>query len=49
MLVGTYRLCSGGMNIVWPDGRALLDQPVKLVSAFAVIGGALRRYKKKDK
>jgi hypothetical protein len=30
----------------WPDGGSLLDQPVKLVEAFSVIGHALKRFEK---
>jgi len=37
------------MGHVWPDGGALLDQPNVLVDAFAVIGGALERFRKKPK
>lgn len=48
MLVRTYRQCLDGWgNITWPDGRALLDQPVKLVAAFGVIGATLARYRDK--
>lgn len=34
-------------RIVWPDGRALLDQPVKLIAAFNVAFDACERWKKK--
>lgn len=35
-----YQDCLDGMGGVasWPDGGALLDQPVKLVQAFRAIG-----------
>ena len=47
-LVRLYRECDRGMmGHVWPDGRALLDQPNALVTAFAVIGNALERARKK--
>lgn len=40
-------MCSGGMELRWPDGGALLDQPVKLVEAFGTVGAAIRTYEKK--
>jgi hypothetical protein len=45
-LVKLYRQCAGGLAMEWPDGRALLEQPVKLVRAFGIIGSTLERYKK---
>ena len=30
--------CQSMIGMVWPDGKALLDQPVRLRSAFALIG-----------
>lgn len=37
-LVRLCRMCEGGMGApVWPDGRAILRQPVKLVAAFNFI------------
>jgi hypothetical protein len=47
-LVRLYRQqCSGGLDgMQWPDGGSLLDQPVKLVEAFSVIGHALKRFEK---
>jgi hypothetical protein len=37
-LVRLCRMCEGGMGApVWPNGLAMLDQPVKLVSAFNYI------------
>lgn len=46
-MVRLYQQCDMGMSgIVWPDGGALLDQPVKLVEAFAVIGNALAEARK---
>lgn len=37
-LVSLCRRCEGGMGApAWPDGRSLLDQPVKLVRAFDMI------------
>ena len=48
MLVQTYRQSLDGFgNIRWPDGGALLDQPVKLTRAFAVIAVQLSRFEKK--
>ena len=48
MLVNLYRqsLDAWG-NVVWPDGGSLLDQPVKLTRAFAVIRESIARYEKK--
>jgi len=41
-MVRTYQLCDRGMaGMVWPDGRALLDQPNKLIQAFGVIAHSL--------
>lgn len=34
------------MEFHWPDGRALLDQPVQLVRAFMIAGPILARFKK---
>jgi hypothetical protein len=46
-LVRTYQLCDRGMTgVQWPDGRGLLDQPMRLVQAFAVIGAALAAARK---
>lgn len=33
---------------VYPDGRAVLDQPLPLLEAFAVIGDAVAKAKKPD-
>jgi len=33
-------------GMVYPDGRAVLDQPLLLLDAFAVIGDALARVRK---
>ena len=47
-LVRTYRRCTGGLGgMTWPDGGSMLDQPVKLVEAFDVIGATLERYKRR--
>ncbi len=36
-----HALCDNGMSgMSYPDGRALLDQPLVLLDAFAVIGEA---------
>lgn len=41
--------CDRGMSgYVYPDGRALLDQPLILLSAFAVIGDQVARLKRPD-
>lgn len=35
-------MCDQGMSgHIWPDGRALLDQPNRLVEAWGFIGQAL--------
>lgn len=40
--------CDRGMSgVVWPDGGALLDQPVRLIEAFNVVGAALEQYREK--
>lgn len=47
-LVSIYFSCDRGMGgVVWPDGRGLLDQPVKLIQAFNVIGAALAAGRKR--
>ena len=46
MLLRLYNQCDRGMNgFVYPDGKAVLDQPLLLLDAFAVIGDALSRIK----
>ncbi len=46
-MVHLYLQCDRGMSgMVWPDGRALLDQPLKLVQAFNVIGAAVAEVRK---
>lgn len=46
-LVRLCRQCEGGLGApVWPDGGSLLDQPVKLVSAFGYIRGLTAFYEK---
>jgi hypothetical protein len=48
-LINLSRQCESGMGApIWPDGGSLLDQPVKLVSAFNRIRG-LSQYYTKDK
>lgn len=47
-LIGLCRQCEAGMGApVWPDGRAILDQPVKLVKAFNMIRSMIAWYEKK--
>lgn len=44
-IISLCRRCEGGMGSpVWPDGKALLDQPVKLVKAFDLIRSLSRFY-----
>lgn len=46
-LVRLCRMCEGGMGApVWPDGKALIDQPVKLVTAFNMIRALAPYYEK---
>jgi hypothetical protein len=33
----------------WPDGRGLLDQPLRLVAAFDVIAREVKRYQGGDR
>ncbi len=49
-LIGLRRHCLGdnGQVVRWPDGRALIDQPVKLVQAFDIIADTLERLKKRQ-
>ena len=44
-LIGFRRHCLGdnGQALRWPDGRALIDQPVKLVQAFDIIADTFER------
>lgn len=45
-MVYLYHRCDMGMaGRVWPDGRALLDQPERLVRAFDLIGREWARTK----
>lgn len=37
----------GMMGMVWPDGRPLIEQPVRLREAFNLIGSVEARCKKK--
>lgn len=47
-LVRLCRMCEGGLGApVWPDGGSLLDQPVKLVSAFNYIRSLAAFYEKR--
>jgi hypothetical protein len=40
-----YQDCLDGMGGIgrWPDGGALLDQPVKLVQSFRAIGAEIAK------
>lgn len=42
-----YFQCTNEWGVVvrYPDGGAILDQPVKLTRAFAVIGREVARYR----
>ncbi len=37
----------GGFT-TWPDGKPLLDQPVKLIGAFRAIGRHIETYRPKS-
>jgi hypothetical protein len=40
-LISLYQQCDRGMaGYVYPDGGSVLDQPLLLIEAFAVIGSA---------
>ncbi len=46
-LVNLCRQCETGMGApIWPDGKAILDQPVKLVKAFNAIRTTMGYYEK---
>lgn len=47
-VVSLYYQCLDGYGAVtrWPDGRALLDQPLKLIDAFNLIGFEVNRLRK---
>lgn len=48
-LVSLYNMSIDGMGgITWPDGKALLDQPVQLVQAFGIIGHVKAKLRKKS-
>jgi hypothetical protein len=41
--------CDRGMaGLVYPDGRAVLDQPLPLLDAFATIADQMARLRKRD-
>lgn len=47
-LIRAFELCDRGMaGREWPDGGSLLDQPCKLVEAFAVIGDAKHKVRQR--
>lgn len=42
--------CRDGFGAMrWPDGRGLLDQPVKMIRAFDVIYSASEKFRPKEK
>lgn len=49
-LIRLRQHCIGeyGQVVRWPDGRSLIDQPVKLVRAFDIIADTLERLKKRQ-
>ena len=45
-LIRLCQLCEGGMGSpVWPDGGAVLDQPVKLIAAFNHVRSLSQHYR----
>lgn len=48
-MIRLYWSCQRGMNgSVYPDGRALLDQPLVLLQAFATISDAYAKARNSD-
>jgi hypothetical protein len=48
LIVSTYLQCLDAWGgIKWPDGGPLLDQPVKLTRAFAIIRATFASFEKK--
>ncbi len=46
-LISLCRQCEAGSGApVWPDGKAILDQPVKLVKAFNMVRSLIPFYLK---
>lgn len=47
-LINLRQHCIGeyGQVLRWPDGGALIDQPVKLMQAFNIIADTIERLKK---
>lgn len=41
--------CQSMMGITWPDGRPLLEQPVRLRAAFALVSQVEAKVQKKGK
>ncbi len=41
--------CQSMTGMVWPDGKALIEQPVKLYEAFNLIGSVEAKCRKKGK
>jgi hypothetical protein len=39
--------CQSMTGMVWPDGKALIDQPVRLREAFQLIGAVQAKCKKR--
>jgi hypothetical protein len=41
--------CRGGFGgVSWPDGRPLIDQPMRLILAFNVVFDCEAKFRKKD-
>lgn len=46
-MLAVHAHCDRGMaGLVYPDGGAMLDQPLLLLDAFAVIGSAIANTRK---
>lgn len=41
--------CQSMAGVTWPDGKPLIDQPVRLREAFAIIGSVEAKCQKKGK
>ena len=46
-MIRLYNQCDHGMaGMVYPDGRPVLDQPLLLLDAFAVIGDQISKVRR---
>jgi hypothetical protein len=40
--------CRSGFGVTWPDGRPLIEQPMRLIAAFNVVFDCEAKFRKKD-